>query len=96
MNRRISLWFWSLVFIVFWTPASYANDVDSFNYKACNGPVPIREYPGPMAQRRGTIPEDAVVRSDMQQGKWVRVIYKIPAGFYIGWSLKALLCPIER
>ena len=73
-----------------------AFDIEKYQYTACLGSVPIRAQPTQNAERRGTIPEGAVVRIDARRGKWVRVIYKIPSGYYIGWSLETLLCPVNR
>ena len=73
-----------------------AFDIEKYQYTACLGSVPIRTQPTQDAERRGTIPEGAVVKMDARRGKWIRVIYKIPSGYYIGWSLETLLCPVKR
>ena len=73
-----------------------AFDIEKYHYTACLGDVPIRVQPSQNAERRGTIPEGAAVKMDARRGKWIRVIYKIPQGYYIGWSLESLLCPVKR
>ena len=73
-----------------------AYDIERYDYTACLGRVPIRAQPDMNAVKRGTIPEGAAVKMDARNGKWIRVIYKEPRGYFIGWSLETLLCPVKR
>jgi hypothetical protein len=70
--------------------------VAHYQYTACNDEVPMRKYPDMFAPRTGTIPLGAAVKADAIKGDGVRMIYKVPQGYYIGWSLTTLLCPIKH
>jgi hypothetical protein len=91
------LLFFSIAVIYFFMVSDVsAFNIEKYHYTACLGSVPIRAQPTQSTERRGTIPEGAAVKVDARRGKWVRVIYKIPSGYYIGWSLEALLCPVKH
>ena len=74
--------------------AAFSN-LEMLNYKACFDGVPLREYPNEFAPRAATVPEGTRVRVDIQRGDWLRVIYRLPDGFFIGWSLATMMCPVE-
>ena len=69
--------------------------VDQYHYTACMEAVPIRRTPDMSSEQIGTIPKGTAVKVDKEQNGWIRVIYKVPEGYYIGWSLAALLCPLQ-
>ena len=70
--------------------------IEDANFIACGGSVPLRQFPDMFAPRLVDIPEGVAVKVDVERGKWVRVIYRVPAGFHIGWALAVFLCPIEK
>jgi hypothetical protein len=70
--------------------------VKHYQYTACKDDVPMKKSPDMFAPRTGTIPLGTAVKADAVKGNWVRVIYKVPRGYYIGWSLTTLLCPIKH
>ena len=70
-------------------------DMEVLNYRACFDGVPLREYPNTFAPRTATVPEGTLVKVDIQRGNWLRVIYKVPAGYFIGWSLATMMCPVD-
>lgn len=76
------------------TAAAFTN-LEVLNYKACFDGVPLRKYPDISAPRMTTIPEGTMVKVDLQRGDWLRVIYKTPAGYFIGWSLATMMCRIN-
>ena len=71
-------------------------DLEVLNYRACFDGVPLREHPDSFAPRTTTIPEGTLVKVDIQRGNWLRVIYKVPAGYFIGWSLATMMCPLNQ
>ena len=82
--------------LVVFSAGARAEDPDAFQFTACLADVPIRSYPDTYAPRTGSVPKGTLVRVDYRNGEWVRVIYKVREGIIIGWSMAALLCPIER
>ena len=71
------------------------NNLEMLNYKACFNGVPLREYPDRFAPRMATVPGETIVRVDIQRGEWLRVIYRVPDGYFIGWSLATMMCPVD-
>jgi hypothetical protein len=76
------------------TAVSFTN-LEILNYKACFDGVPLREYPDKFAPRMATVPKGKMVRVDIKRGEWLRVIYKVPNGYFIGWSLATMMCPAD-
>jgi uncharacterized protein YgiM (DUF1202 family) len=91
---------WLLVFV--WVAASAPalghafSDPETINYSVCRDDVPLRQYPDTFSERITTLPKRTTVRADSRHGSWVRVIYKLKQGYFIGWCLEALLCSFER
>ena len=77
------------------SPAAAFTNMEVLNYKACFDGVPLREQPDSFAPRTTTIPEGALVKVDIQRGNWLRVIYKVPEGYFIGWSLATMMCRLD-
>ena len=77
-----------------YSAAAFTN-MEVLNYKACFDGVPLREHPNEFAPRTTTIPEGALVKVDIQRGKWLRVVYKVPEGYFIGWSLATMMCRLD-
>ena len=77
-------------------PATAFTNLEMLDYRACFDGVPLRERPSEFAQRMTTIPEGTLVKVDIRRGDWLRVIYKVPEGYFIGWSLSTMMCPVDR
>ena len=70
-------------------------DLEVLNYRACFDGVPLRAQPDRFAARTTTTPEGTLVKVDIQRGDWLRVIYKVPEGYFIGWSLATMMCRLD-
>ena len=88
-------WFLSLAAIAYPAAAPEAFYAEQYRYAACMDEVPIRRAPDMSSPRLGNIPKGAVVKADLSNGPWIRVIYKVPQGYTIGWSMAGLLCPLD-
>jgi hypothetical protein len=75
--------------------ATAFTSMEVLNYKACFDGVPLREQPNEFAPRTTSIPEGILVKVDIQRGDWLRVIYKVPEGYFIGWSLATMMCRLD-
>ncbi len=95
-NIRLLLLIAALLFgIGHLSPAAAFTNMEVFNYKACFDGVPLREQPNVFAPRTTSIPEGTLVKVDIQRGDWLRVIYKVPEGYFIGWSLATMMCRLD-
>ena len=98
-HKNIQLLLLIAVFIIgdgYLYPAAAFTSVEVLNYRACFDGVPLREQPNEFAPRTTSIPKGTLVKVDIQRGDWLRVIYKVPEGYFIGWSLATLMCPVNQ
>ena len=96
-NIRNTVFGYVLVMLTAGYPAAevMAFYADQHHYSACMENVPLRRTPNMNSARIATIPRGTAVKVDKAQDQWIRVIYKVREGYYIGWSLAALLCPMH-